>query len=57
MTATYKLCGGIPHAPDEQDIKGGRLPLAVTVDASRYAADLWTQAEFSYVLHDPAAES
>jgi hypothetical protein len=54
MTAKYKLCRGIPHAPDEDDLEGGELPIALTLDASRYKADLWTRAEFGCVLHAPA---
>ena len=45
---TYGLCQGIPMGPIEEK----PLPLALTMDASEYQADLFTQAEFGCVLFE-----
>lgn len=45
----YGKCLGVPMGPIECE----PLPLAVTMDASAYQADLFTQAEFGCVLYEP----
>lgn len=53
INRTTGLCGAIELVDDSSVSKIEVMPLAFTQDASMFQADLWTQAEFGCVLHEP----